>query len=131
MRQITWSGRFLDRRYLPRVTEKEWKATTEFVKSRLTDHVIESAVKRMPPEIYAKAAPEMLKKLKYRHDHLDEISMKYYKQINRVIDIFTSNQDDYVEVNRVSDKKNPGWRVQAGQKNRRCQKARIVYPDGG
>src|SRR3989337_4550854 len=39
---ITWSGRYLDRRYLIEITKSEWDSVTAFVISRLTDEVIRS-----------------------------------------------------------------------------------------
>ncbi|MCP5047946.1 MAG: BamA/TamA family outer membrane protein [bacterium] len=125
-RDITWSGRFIDRRFLPGLDRATWKATTAFVKSKLTDDVIEAAVKRLPPEIYEKASAELLEKLKHRRDHLTEVSGKYYKEINKVIDIFTGDLDDMVEVNRISEKKTVVGVFKRGKKSG-GKKGRVLF----
>ena len=102
-RNLTWSGRMLDRRYLSELTKTEWDSVTAFVQNRLTDEVIESAVNRLPPEDINYARDELLFKLKSRRDLLFSFSDDYYNLINDVVDIFCSNKDDYVEVNRLSD----------------------------
>ena len=99
-RKITWSGRFLDRRYLSELNKTNWDDITKFIKNKITDSVIEDAVKQLPPECFAKAGKELINILKSRRDKLNVISNKYYMQINKVVDIFCSDVNDYVEVNR-------------------------------
>lgn len=105
VKKITWSGRFLDRRFLSGLDKTTWDSITEFVKNRLTDRVIEEAVKRLPPEHYKKAGKKMINTLKSRRDRLPKISHKYYKNLNKVIDVYTGDRDDFVEINRISNDK--------------------------
>jgi hypothetical protein len=103
VKKMTWSGRFVDRRFLSVLDKETWDNVSHWVQSQLTDKVIDEAVKRLPPEHYKKAGAEMIAKLRNRRDTLVEFSKKYYKEINKVVDIFTSNKDDFVEVNRIDD----------------------------
>ena len=49
---LTWNGRFLDRRVLTELSKTTWDSVTFFVKLKITDEVIDSAIKRLPPEVY-------------------------------------------------------------------------------
>ena len=59
-RNLTWSGRMLDRRYLSELTKNEWDSVTTFVQSRLTDEVIEDAVNQLPKEVQDIVSDELL-----------------------------------------------------------------------
>jgi len=102
-RNLTWSGRMLDRRYLSELTKEEWDSVTAFVQNRLTNKVIEYAVDRLPIEDRIIAGDELLSKLKSRRDQLFKFSDDYYNLINDVVDIFCSDKDDFIEVNRVNN----------------------------
>jgi hypothetical protein len=100
---ITWNGRFLDRRFLSELNKPTWDSVTAFVHSRLTDEVIEKAVKQLPDEYYQKAGDEITSKLKSRRDRLFEISNEFYELENEVVDIYGSSKDDLFEINRLND----------------------------
>jgi hypothetical protein len=100
---ITWNGRFLDRRFLSEINKKDWDSVTAFVHNRLTDNLITYAVKQLPPEYYEKAADELISKLKSRRDRLIDFSNEYYEFVNEIVEIFCSEKDDYVEINRIND----------------------------
>jgi hypothetical protein len=116
-RNLTWSGRMLDRRYLTELTKSEWDSVTAFVQKRLTKEVIQDAVSRLPEEDKIFAADELLYKLNSRRDLLTGFSDDYYKLINDVVDIFCSNKDDYIEVNRISDDETEVFYYRRDKKN--------------
>lgn len=98
MRFMTWSGRYIDQRFLSFITKAEWDEVTSDVLSRLTNNVIDNAVKNLPPEVYNKAKDEIIQKLRSRRDDLKEASNDYYELINSVVDIYTTDKDDYIEI---------------------------------
>ena len=100
---ITWNGRFVDRRFLTEIDKKSWDSVTVFVHSKLTDELIIHAVSQLPPAYYETAGKELISKLKSRRDRLIEFSNKYYEFVNEIVDIYCSEKDDYIEVNRLSD----------------------------
>jgi hypothetical protein len=59
---LTWQGRFLDRRHLTTLEWPVWQQVAAELQARLTDPVIEAAVKRMPPEYYRIAGPRMTRR---------------------------------------------------------------------
>ncbi len=101
---LTWNGRFLDQRVLVELDKKAWDSVTAYVQLCITDEEIDSAVKRLPPEVYEICADEISTKLKLRRDNLQWASDEFYRLINKYADVFCSDEDDYIEVNRLDDK---------------------------
>jgi hypothetical protein len=101
---LTWNGRFLDRRVLTELSKTTWDSLTAFVKLKITDEVINTAIKRLPPEIYPLCSEELSSKLKLRRDNLQLASDEFYGLVNKYADVFCSDEDDYIEVNRLDDK---------------------------
>ena len=100
---LTWSGRYIDRRFLTEITKHKWDSVAKFVKGKLTDEVIENAVAMLPKEHYEVVSEELISKLKSRRDKLMEYSDAYYNMINKIVDIYATERDDYVIVDRISD----------------------------
>jgi hypothetical protein len=101
---LTWNGRYLDRRVLTELDKKTWDSVTAFVQTSVTDNAIAYAVSNLPPEIYELCAVEIMEKLKLRRDKLNEASDEFYNLVNKYAEIFCSAEDDFVEVNRIDDK---------------------------
>lgn len=100
---LTWSGRFLDRRFLVSIDAADWDSVTTFVQIRLTDQVIEDAVHRMPDEWFVKEGERLIHILKMRRDELQEISREYYEMITKYVSIYTSNKRECAEIKRLDD----------------------------
>ncbi len=100
---ITWSGRFLDSRFLSELTKTQWDSVTNYVITNITDEVIDEAVNRLPIEHQKIAGNEIKEKLISRRQQLAEVSEDFYERINKIVDIYTTAKDDYVFVNRISD----------------------------
>jgi Omp85 superfamily domain len=98
MRFISWSGRYIDQRFLTFLTKKEWDEVTDEVVSVISDEVITGAVKKLPPEVFPIANKEITSKLKSRRNKLKEASKEYYELVNSVIDIYASDKDDLLEI---------------------------------
>lgn len=98
MKYMTWSGRYLDQRFLTFLSKATWDEVTKEVYSKLTDEVINNAIKNLPQEVYSKAKGELIEKLKSRRSQLKEASNEYYELVNSVVDIYTTDKDDYVRV---------------------------------
>ena len=100
---LTWNGRFVDQHFLIQLTKAEWDSVTTFVKGKLTDELIISAVKELPEEVYQIAQNEIVTKLLSRRNKLNDISNDYYNFVNTVVDIYGNKDDDYVEINRIDN----------------------------
>ena len=104
MEDLTWNGRFLDRRVLTELVKTVWDSVTVFIQTRITNEVIDSALLNLPGESYDLAADELRKKLRSRRDKLNEASDDFYIVVNKFADIFCSAENDYVDINRVDNK---------------------------
>jgi hypothetical protein len=98
MRFMTWSGRYLDQRFLSFLSKPDWDDVTGKISVKLTDELIKNAVKKLPPEVYSIAKDEMVEKLKSRRDQFREASEEYYEHVNSVVDIYTTDKDDYITI---------------------------------
>ncbi len=98
MLYMTWSGRYLDQRFLVFLSRDSWDEVTNEVVSVLTNDVIENAVKKLPAEVYHKAKDEIESKLKSRRDDLKKASGDYYELVNSVVDIYATDKDDLVSI---------------------------------
>lgn len=101
--KLNWNGRFVDRHFLTEITKYTWDSVTAFVHAKLTDEVIEKAVRVLPEQQFEIAGDELITKLKSRRDLLFEFSNEYYYRINKYLDIFCSDHEDSVFVNRIDD----------------------------
>nr|WP_294896681.1 metallophosphoesterase [uncultured Pedobacter sp.] len=101
--KLSIAARNLDRNLLTELSLNDWIQTAEFMKTKLTDKVIEKAVKEMPPEAFALTGEELIAKLKSRRDQLVEVAKKYYNVLNEEVTITGSDKYEYVEINREKD----------------------------
>lgn len=97
---LTFSGRHLDRRFLLDLEYERWQKITATFLSKLTDDVIKEAVKKLPPEIYAKSGQELTQKLLDRRALMRKASDQYYQNLAKYIDMKTSNAGELAEITR-------------------------------
>jgi len=98
MKFMTWSGRYIDQRFLAFLTKDDWINVTNDVYSKLTDKLIKDAVKKLPPEVYNIAKDELIGKLKSRRGQFKEASEEYYELVNSSVDIYTTDKDDFITI---------------------------------
>lgn len=101
--KITWNGRYVDRHFLTEIDKYTWDSVTAFIQKRLTDKVIENAVMVLPELQFEIAGKELIDKLKSRRDNLFGFSNDYYNFVNKYLDIFCTDHEDSVFVNRIDD----------------------------
>lgn len=100
---LTWTGRYLDRHFLVSMDKPVFDSMTTFIVERLTDSVIEHAVRRLPPEIYTMGGPSLERMLKLRREKLPSASEEYYSLLSRFPDIRASGRSEYAEIHRLDD----------------------------
>ena len=92
--------RMLDRFLTNHVTLEQWQTQAQSLQQALTDNVIESSVKQMPPEIFAISGPEIIAKLKSRRNNLAEEATKYYYFLAKQVEIVGTKKDEDFEIDR-------------------------------
>ncbi|RYY37533.1 MAG: hypothetical protein EOP46_02325 [Sphingobacteriaceae bacterium] len=76
----------------------EWmKLANDFVAAE-TDAVLEAGLKRLPAEVYPIRHDELLRKLKQRRDNIPAAMAEYYRFMNKIVDIRTSDKNELVEI---------------------------------
>lgn len=100
---LTWSGRYLDRKFLSGIDRLTWDSIAEDVANKLTDQVIENAVRRMPPEMYKKEGAALANTLRARRDQFRAASKEFYLNMAKVVEIRGSNKGEYLQVSRHDD----------------------------
>ncbi len=95
------AGEF-DRRLLGSLDNAVWDSVATSLMQRLTDPVIDNAVRAMPPE-YAPHSQEIAARLKARRNGLRPISDRYYRELWRTADVHATEADDQATVTRSAE----------------------------
>ncbi len=103
MEGLTWNGREIDRWVLTDLEWQAWKEIATAVESRVTDEVIDTAVKRMPTEFYDVNGPKLASTLKKRRDKLLDAAERYYKHLAAQVDIHGTNRDEAAKIRHFDD----------------------------
>jgi len=101
VRRLTWSGRGLDARLLADLDRRVWDSLAVTLRARLTDSVIDAAVRRQPPEYYAKGGAGLARALRARRDRLPEVAARFYALVARTAEVHASDQREEARVDRL------------------------------
>jgi hypothetical protein len=93
----------LDRLLLPGLSRRDWDSVATFVRSRLTDRVIDEAVHRLPPEYYAQDGERLASYLKSRRDLLPRAAAEYYEILAGEVDLHATDERDVAAITRRAD----------------------------
>ena len=102
LKNLNFKAWKFDGTFLNSLDRSQWESTIKQVQSGLTDEVISSAMKMLPPEIYPISGAGLEKKLRGRRDDLFDEGMKYYGFLTRQI---TINGTDDKEIFRITGDK--------------------------
>ncbi|HEX9309480.1 MAG TPA: hypothetical protein VF887_01595, partial [Gemmatimonadaceae bacterium] len=91
-----------DRRMLASLDKSVWDSVAISLSQKITDPVIDDAVRAMPPE-YANSSRAVAAKLKARRNALRGAADKYYGELWTVTDIHGTDADDQASVVRSAD----------------------------
>ncbi|MCW8850084.1 MAG: outer membrane protein assembly factor, partial [Melioribacteraceae bacterium] len=100
LRSLMNQARHLDRFLASDLSKEDWLNAAKFVQSKISDKVIESAVRNMPPEVYDISGKEIESKLKVRVKDLEKYAAEYYDMISSEVDVVGSNKKEYFDVIR-------------------------------
>ncbi|NBC19147.1 MAG: BamA/TamA family outer membrane protein [Bacteroidetes bacterium] len=103
LKGLTLNGLPQDRRFLNALTREDWIATAEDLQRRLTDAVIEEAVRRWPEPVFEQDGARTIRLLKQRRDQLREVAEATYAMHARVVDVVGSDKHERFEVRRLTD----------------------------
>lgn len=101
--KLTFGGRYLDRRFLVGLSTSDWRAVTSDIVARLTDDTIAAAVRRLPPEIYARDGAMLERALRARRDALPKASDAFYRLLAENVDVYGTKAADLASIRRSRD----------------------------
>lgn len=101
--RLSWTGRVVDRRLLVDLERPVWDSVAAVLRARLTDSVIDAAVRRMPPELYAQNGADLARALRNRRDRLPEAAAAFYELLAGEVDVHATDQAELAEVERRRD----------------------------
>lgn len=94
---LGFNARYFDRSFLQSKTKADWIAMAEEIKSKLTDQVIEQAIKDLPKEVYQISGDEIIRKLKARRELLPKMAGDFYQFLAKEADVVGTNADELFE----------------------------------
>ena len=97
------TGQVVDRRLLVDLEKPAWDSVAKTVQARLTNSVIEGAVRQMPPEYYKMNGAALSNALRRRRDNLLRMSDRYYALLSDVVDIHGTDERDVATIDRLAD----------------------------
>ncbi len=100
-KSLSFEARNLDRNFLNELTEVDWIRILNEMKKNLSDGVIESAIRQMPPETFSKSGDILIKKLKSRRDALPATAREYYRELSKNISIAGSDKKEFFKIERL------------------------------
>ncbi|AKD05456.1 membrane protein [Pontibacter korlensis] len=100
---FNFNARFFDRMFLTHLSEQDWQEEVKVVQDRLTDDLLEKAVRRMPEPIFKQGGAELISTMKARRDNLQEQALKYYRFLAEAVDIPGSDKHEEFNLDYLPD----------------------------
>jgi hypothetical protein len=97
------NSRFIDSRALTELTSQDYQEIALDLQSALTDEVIERAIRRFPPKVYAQAGERTIRMLKSRRDLLPQAAQEFYLHLAKNPLVIGTDKEERFEVERLND----------------------------
>lgn len=123
VRELGYSARNFDRFFLNRLGEQDWRNAIRKFKEKVTDSVIDAAVRQLPKEIYPISGDTMAARLKSRRADLEGQIMKYYRFLARKVNVTGTNEDEFFHVIGTDT----GTQVQVYARKKKSDTSLLVY----
>ncbi|MEO6547141.1 MAG: BamA/TamA family outer membrane protein [Ferruginibacter sp.] len=95
---FSFNARFIDGLFTNALSYNEWIDNTQNIVQALSDSVIENALKRLPQNVYESSHQSLEVQLKNRRQDMALKMPRYYKFLNKVIDIQLSDKSESVMI---------------------------------
>ncbi len=121
---FNFNARYFDRDFLTEPSQEDWIKIADTLQNKLTDSVIENAVRIWPQPIYDLNGKEIVAKLKSQRDNLKDYAKRQYLFLARTVSVRGSNKNEYFRVERLNDEET---RVRMYKKTRKDSMAEKLY----
>jgi hypothetical protein len=103
IKKYNFPARYIDRQLTNEMPEDVWINTAKDLQSKLTDAVIEQSLQQLPPELFSISGNTIITKLKQRRNDLVYYATKYYKWLNKEVEIVGTKQSELFLIDRLSN----------------------------
>lgn len=124
MRSLTWQTRHSDRFWLNEASKQDWVVAAGYIQGKMTDDVIDRAIRNMPKETLELSGLVIAEKLKQRRDDLQDYAIEYYELLAEEVDVVGSNKKEIFVAERQEDYK---VKVTVYDRKDKGEKGPIVY----
>ncbi len=100
---MNFNARYFDRTFLTELELSDWIAMAENLQALMTDEVLETAIRKFPPEIFELHGDLIISKLKTRRDDLVKYAEEMYRFLAKEVDIAGTNHSDLFQIERLND----------------------------
>jgi hypothetical protein len=100
---LTYNSRDLDRRFLAGLDRKTWDSTAAFVAGRLSDSVIDAAVKQLPGPWYRLEGAKLAATLKRRRERLAAFATTFYLYLAKHSEVFATMEAETAHLDYQPD----------------------------
>lgn len=100
---LMFNARYFDRTFLTGLSREDWVKAVEDIQTKMTDEVIENAIKKWPEEIYGNHGDDIIAKLKSRRDKLKGYALDHYVFISKEVDVLGSNKHEHFKATREAN----------------------------
>lgn len=101
MKGVNYVARDFDRFFMNGLDEEDWQKTVNVFTGNLTDSVIRSAVKQLPPEIASFSSDRIAEALISRREELKKDAMEYYRILARRVTVTGSNKQELFHLKKA------------------------------
>lgn len=98
-----YNGRQLSSQFLNQFDYETWMHISKESIGKLTDDVLTDALQRLPESAKAIRYNQLLQQLKERRGNMEKAMSKYYYFVSKIVDIRTTNKNEYVEIKNEGD----------------------------
>jgi hypothetical protein len=100
MVRLNWRAKSLDRRLLGELDWATWDSVAHALQARLTDSVIDDAVRRLPPPDYKVDGASLTHALRSRRDRLPEAARRLYRLVALDAEVYATDGSETVVATR-------------------------------
>jgi hypothetical protein len=103
VKTLNYEERGIDRLFTNELTKDDWINIAKKLQQSLSNNVIENALKKLPPEVYAISGKPIAFNLKSRRNLLVKYAIKYYLFLSKQVEILVSDGSDYFSLKKLND----------------------------
>ena len=97
-------ARNLDRQLANELTSNDWVSIASQLQQTISDDIIETGVRQLPPELFSLNGEEIISKLKSRRDSLQHFARVYYNFLAEEVEFVGSPAKEYFIITRQPGK---------------------------